>query len=211
MQMRFVVSYALLWPGTCLVVAQPWHVVHHLMQPYENAVWVQHGIDPVEDVEHKLALLPDGTPVGVDRAGVIPVLQEAHQICPFPHAMDSYVHLVILTAGRRSWKLCIRGVGRRVHELSGNERRQEVDTSVGRHQGSDGRHDHTASYDCGLRVEGGQASDLCVVHSPIQIPHEVPDELLGVGLKGLIWGISVVLRGGHPLYYGLQFWSLLCR
>ena len=102
MQMGFIVGYALLWPGVCLVVAQPQRVVHDLMQPYENAGWVQHGIDPVEDIEHKLALLPDRTPVGVDRAGIIPVLQEVHQIHPFFDAMDSDIHLVILAVGRRS-------------------------------------------------------------------------------------------------------------
>ena len=96
-----------LWPGACLVVAQPQRVVHHLMQPYENAVWVQHGIDPVEDVEHKHALLLDGTPVGVDRAGVIPILQETHQIHLLPHAMHSNVRLVILTMGGRSQNFCI--------------------------------------------------------------------------------------------------------
>ena len=112
MQMGFIVSYTLLWPGACLVVAQPQRVVHALVQPYENAVQVQHGIDPVEDIEHKLALLPDRTPVDVDKAGIIPVLQEMHQIRPFSDAMDPDVRLVILAVGGRSRRFCIRGVGR---------------------------------------------------------------------------------------------------
>ena len=67
------------------------------------------------------------------------------------------------------------------------------------------------SKDSGLRIEDGQASDLHVVHFMVQIPNDIPDELHGVSLKRLIRGISVVLGGGHPLYYGFQFWSLLCR
>ena len=53
-----------LWPGACLVVAQPQHVVHHLMQPYENAVWVQHGIDPARS--HKSRAAVDYTPISVE-------------------------------------------------------------------------------------------------------------------------------------------------
>ena len=66
-----------------------------------------------------------------------------------------------------------------------------------------------ANYDCGLGVEGGQASDLCVICFPIQGPNDVPNEHPGVGLKTFIQGILVVLGGGCPLYYGFQFWSLL--
>ena len=78
MEMRFVVGYALCQPGAVLAVAQLWCIVYDFVQPYEGGVQVQHGIDPVEDKEHQLALLPDGTPVGVYRAGIIPVLQKAH-------------------------------------------------------------------------------------------------------------------------------------
>ena len=115
------------------------------MQPYKNALRVQHGVDPVEDVEHQLAFLPDRTPVGVDRAGFISVLQETHQVCPFPHTMDSDIHLVIITVCGRSWKLCICGVSQRVHELPGYKWRQEVDASVGCYQGSYGQCYHMAS------------------------------------------------------------------
>ena len=78
MELRVIVGYALHWPGVVLVVAQPRHIVHDLVQPYENGLQVQHGIDPVEDVEHQLALLPDRTSVGVYRASIIPVLQKTH-------------------------------------------------------------------------------------------------------------------------------------
>ena len=78
MELRVVVSYAFCWLGVVLVVAQSWCIVHDLMQPYKDGVQVQHGVDPVEDVEHQLALLPDGTSVGVYGAGIIPVLQKMH-------------------------------------------------------------------------------------------------------------------------------------
>ena len=123
--------------------------------------------------------------------------------------MDSDIHLVIIIAGR-SWKLCIRVIGWRVHKLPGDEWCQEVDTSVGCYQGGDGRCNHTVSEDGGLRIEGGQAPDLCVIRFMVQGPNDVPDELPGVGFESLIWGILVVLGGRCPLYYGFQFWSLLC-
>ena len=103
MQMGFIVSYALLRPGACLVVAQPLRVVHDLVQPYKNAIQVQHGVDLVKDIQHQLAFLSDWAPVGVDSAGIIPVLQETHQVHPFPHAMDSDICLVVIAMGRRSW------------------------------------------------------------------------------------------------------------
>ena len=49
----------------------------------------------------------------------------------------------------------------------------------------------------------------CTLSDPSS--HKVPDELLGISLKRLIWGVSVVLGVGCPLHYGFQLWSFLCQ
>ena len=77
-ELGIIVSYVLHWPGTVLVKMPPQHIVHDFMEPYEDGVWIQHGIDPVVDEEQELALLPDGTSIGVYRASIIPVLQQMH-------------------------------------------------------------------------------------------------------------------------------------
>ena len=65
-----------------------------------DGVQVQHGVDPVEHIKHQFALLLDGTSIGVHGAGVIPVLQEMHKVCPLPLTLDFDIHLVIGAADR---------------------------------------------------------------------------------------------------------------
>ena len=56
--------------------------------------------------------------------------------------VDSDICLVIIAAGGSSWRFHVCGVVRRTHELSRDEWRQEVDASVGRHQGGNCGGDH---------------------------------------------------------------------
>ena len=52
MQVRLIVSYVLFWPDACLIVAEPWCVVHNLMQANIKAIGVEHGINSVKDEQH---------------------------------------------------------------------------------------------------------------------------------------------------------------
>ena len=74
MQVGLIVSYALFQPGVCLIVAEPWCVVHNLMQANIKTVGVEHGINSVKYKQHQLAFLSDWATIGVDQTGIIPVL-----------------------------------------------------------------------------------------------------------------------------------------
>ena len=52
MQVGLIVSYVLFQPGVYLIVAEPWCVVHDLMQPNIKAVGVKHGFNSVKDKQH---------------------------------------------------------------------------------------------------------------------------------------------------------------
>ena len=67
-----------------------------------------------------------------------------HQIHPFPDTVDSDVRLVIVTVGRSPQGFCICGVVQQTHELSRNDQHQEVNTSVGCHQGGNDGGNHAA-------------------------------------------------------------------
>ena len=104
-ELRLVVCYAVVWPDALLEITLPWRVVHDIMQPNVDGVWVQHGVNPVEHIEHQFALLPDRTSVGIHSASVIPVLQEMHEVCPLPLSLDSDICLVISAVDGGPWKL----------------------------------------------------------------------------------------------------------
>ena len=63
---------------------------------------VQHGIDPVEHEEHQLALLLHMSAISID---ILPILQQMHEVHPFPHTLDAYVELIVFTLGGWSQNL----------------------------------------------------------------------------------------------------------
>ena len=65
MLVGFKVGCMLCGSGMVFIVTHPWREIHDLVELDEDGIVVQHGVDPVEDKEHQLALLLHRSAVGI--------------------------------------------------------------------------------------------------------------------------------------------------